>query len=123
MGGGCGGNPGGRDCAGNCAVPPHGGQRRISLPVGHPARPDALIAPAGPAALDRVPLPVRGRPPTPEGARLRHPARGHAKTATRFIACVHTGTGIQKRADAEPLDIGYEANRGLTGCPISPNVA
>ena len=66
-------------CAHDRTVPPHGGSIRIGLPVGHPARPDALSAPVGLAARDRVPLPVRGRPPTPRGTRLRPPVpRGHA---------------------------------------------
>ena len=51
------------------AIQPHGGQIRIELQVGHPARPDAPIAPVGIAAIDRVPLAVRGRQLTPIRAR------------------------------------------------------
>lgn len=45
--------------------------RHGSLHVGHQARPDAPIAPVG--AIDRVTLPVRGRPPTPVRA-IQHSA-------------------------------------------------
>ena len=43
------------------AVQSHGGQIRIGLQVGPPARPDASVAPVDLAAIDRVPLAVRGR--------------------------------------------------------------
>ena len=56
------------------AVGQHGGQIWIGLPVSHQARPDALIAPAGITAIDRIPFPVRGRQPPLGGARRRHPA-------------------------------------------------
>ena len=116
-------------------------QLRRGPHASHPARPDALIAPVGLAAVDRVPLPVRGRPPTPGGARPRHPApRGHAKAATRFITHIHiyAGTGSQPRTDTEPLGIGHrgavlgktrtgravgEANRWRAGCPIPIHTA
>ena len=67
-GSGCGSRPGcdrGRDpalfggapaaCAPDRAVQQRRGQLRFVLQVGHPARPDALIAPVGQAAIDRVP--------------------------------------------------------------------
>ena len=53
------------------AVPPHGG------PAGAAIRPGRL------AAIDRVPLPVRGRPRTP--GRALPAQRCHEETATRFI--------------------------------------
>ena len=119
------------------AVQPHRGQIRLVPQVSHQARPDALSAPAGIAAIDRVPLPVVGRPPTPGSARPRHPAqRGHEKATTSFVSHVYTRTGTQKRSDTEPLGIGQhdhggailkaigkgidsrEDNRGRTGCLI-----
>ena len=47
------------------------GQFRIGLQVGHQARLDALIAPMGVAAIDRVPLPILGRQPSPRDAICR----------------------------------------------------
>ena len=43
------------------AVQPHGGQIWIGLQVGHQARPDTPVTPVGVAAIDQVPLAVRGR--------------------------------------------------------------
>ena len=54
------------------------------LRIGHPAWPDIPVAPIGTVAIDRVPLPVRGRPPMPRRVRLRYPAqRCHEKGSTR----------------------------------------
>ena len=66
------------------------GPIRAGLPVGHPARSDASVAPVRLATIDRVPVPVRGRPSTPrapvcalphraartDGRALRGPCRG-----------------------------------------------
>ena len=52
------------------AVQQHGGQNRIGLPVGHSARQTPRVAPVGLAAIDRVPLPVRGRQRAPRRAHL-----------------------------------------------------
>ena len=105
----------------------------ISLPVGHPSRPDALIAPTGVAEIDRVPLPVRGRSP-PGDARLRHPAQRGTKRRHNVSFHVYTGTLVYKISNAEPLDVGHrgpsarkwgqritpgEANDWRAGCPIS----
>ena len=46
------------------AAPPYGGPIWLGQPIGHPARPGAPVAPV---SGDRVPFPVRGRPPTPRG--------------------------------------------------------
>lgn len=55
---------------------------RIDLSVDHPARPDALAAPVGAAAIDCRPFPVRGRPPMPGGTRVRHPTQRSRKRIT-----------------------------------------
>ena len=47
-------------------VPPHGGPIQLGLPVGYPAQPDGPIRTRRPT-IDRVPLPVRGRPSMPRG--------------------------------------------------------
>lgn len=47
------------------------GQFRIGLQVGHQARLDVLLAPMGVAAIDRVPLPILGRQPSPRDAICR----------------------------------------------------
>ena len=69
--------------------PPHGGPIRIGLPVGHPARPDAPVAPVGLTTIDRVPLPVRGWPPNAKG-HPRAPSRAALSepTAARCVAHV-----------------------------------
>lgn len=62
------------------------GQIRVGLPVGHPARPDVPVPPFGLAVIDRIPLPVSVRPPTPGGAPRTALPRidGHA------LHCPHT---------------------------------
>ena len=90
------------------AVPPHGGPLRVGLPAGPPARPDAPVAPGRTATMNRIPLPVRGRPSVPRGARLRHPARrGHEPTAARCAAHAYAGTNLHQRWDAAPWGVGH----------------
>ena len=104
----------------------------ISLPVGHPARPDALIAPTGVAEIDESasrtrPAAARGRPTAPSRT-----AR-YEKTTQRFVA-VYIRILVYKISNAEPLGVGHrgpsarkwgqritpgEANGWRAGCPIS----
>ena len=60
------------------SVHPRSGQIQIGLHVDHQVRPDAPIAPIVIATINRVPLPVLGRQPTPRGTRLRHHQHGAA---------------------------------------------
>ena len=110
------------------AVQQHGRPIRIGLQGGHQARPDALVAPGGPAAIDRVPLAVLGRQLTLGGTPPCHPARRFPKKATMiFLAHAYIGTGNQKRMKAAPLGVGHRlighrgpssgqrAKRGIAG--------
>ena len=95
------------------AVPPHGGSIQISLQMGLQARPSAPVAPGRLAAIDRVPLPVRGRPLAPIRALPRNAAtkrQPRASSPTRI-------TDIHKRTDAEPLGIGHRGNAPRDGYP------
>ena len=55
-------------------------------------RPDRTV---GPAAAERVPLPVRGRPPMPRGARPRHSAP-HSMEA-EALGIGHRGPSVRRR--------------------------
>ena len=61
------------------------------------------------AAIDRVPLPVRGRQPalgTPVCV-IPHRAAMH-RWPRAALPAYYDGTGVQKRPDVEPLDIGHQ---------------
>ena len=110
----------------------HGGQIRLGLQVGPQVRPDALVAPGHITAIDRFPLPVRGRPRAPRCAHPCHPAqrfherRPCASLPTRRPEQVSSKERIRShwvsviggrpRANT-PRVAGREANRGRAGCP------
>lgn len=108
---------------------------RIGLPVGHPVRLPGRTRCL--AAINRVLLSIRGRPPSLGRAHLHPPApRGRAKTATPRVTQLEAGTGARKRPDVEPLvsvigdraetgkgSASWKANRWRAECPINLNTA
>ncbi len=74
------------------------------LHVGHQARPDIPVAPVSIAAIDRVPLPVLGRPPS---SRI-----GRNKDSER-IRCGATGYRSSGGRPREGTRVSWEDNRGL----------
>ena len=114
---------------------PRGGPIRMGLPVGQPAWPDAPVAPIGLAAIDRVPLSVRGRQLAPAPIRAI-PHKASVKSRPRASLPTRMSERISRKIGCEAL--GYrssgaifseirteidirEANRWLAGCPIRLN--
>lgn len=64
------------------AVQPYGGPIQIGPSVGHPARPDALVAPVSLATIDHVPLVRTRRPLTIRGAMCAIP---HSTFTNRWL--------------------------------------
>ena len=112
--------------------PPHGGPIRIGLPVGHPARPDAPVAPVGLTTIDRVPLPVRGWPPMPrahacalsrrvvrtDGRALRGPRIGRNRYSDKTGCVAVIGAILAETRKGMAIQ---EADRWPAGCPIHLN--